>query len=85
MNKIEDEEVPMRTMLDAVLDIGEERGRKRSETRGMQQLLRGLLESRFGQLSPEANARLAGADAATLQRWSLRVLTATRLDEVFAD
>jgi len=79
----------MRTMLDAVLDLGEERGRKKSEARGaqlgMQQLLRGLLESRFGPLSPEANARLAGADAATVQRWSLRVLTATCLDEVFAD
>jgi hypothetical protein len=36
-------------------------------------------------LSPEANERLAGADAATLQRWGLRILTATRIDEVLAD
>ncbi len=75
----------MRTMLDAVLDMGEERGRKRSEARGMQHLLRGLLENRFGPLSPEANERLAGADAATLLRWGLRFLTATRIDEVLAD
>jgi hypothetical protein len=79
----------MRTMLDAVLDIGEERGRKRSEARGaqlgMQQLLRGLLESRFGPLPPEINERLAAANAATLQRWGLRILTATRIDEVLAD
>lgn len=77
MNKIEDEEVPMRTMLDAVLDIGEERGMKR--------LVRDLLQARFGPLSAEAVMLLGAADAATLQRWSLRVLTATRVDEVFAD
>ena len=85
MNKIEKEEVPMRTMLDAVLDMGEERGRKKSEARGMQELLRGQLQARFGPLSPEANARLAAADAATLQRWSLRVLTAASVAEVLAD
>jgi hypothetical protein len=89
MNKIDNEEVPMRTMLDAVLDMGEERGRKKSEARGakqgMQELLRGQLQARFGPLSPEANARLAAADAATLQRWSLRVLTAASVAEVLAD
>ena len=89
MNKIENEEVPMRTMLDAVLDMGEERGRKKSEARGaqqgMQELLRGQLQARFGPLSLEADARLAAADAATLQRWSLRILTAARLDEVLVD
>jgi hypothetical protein len=89
MNKIENEEVPMRTMLDAVLDMGEERGRKKSEARGaqqgMQELLRGQLQARFGPLSPEADVRLAAADAATLQRWSLRILTAARLDEVLVD
>ena len=85
MNKIENEEVPMRTMLDAVLDMGEERGRKKSEARGMQELLRGQLQARFGPLSPEANARLAAADAATLQRWSLRILTAASVAEVLAD
>lgn len=85
MNKIENEEVPMRTMLDAVLDMGEERGRKKSEARGAQELLRGLLQARFGPLSPEADARLAAADAAKLQRWSLRILTAASAAEVLAD
>ena len=85
MNKIENEEVPMRTMLDAVLDMGEERGRKKSEARGAQELLRGQLQARFGPLSPEADARLAAADAAKLQRWSLRILTAASVAEVLAD
>jgi len=85
MNKIENEEVPMRTMLDAVLDMGEERGRKKSEARGAQELLRGQLQARFGPLSPEADARLAAADAAKLQRWGIRILTAASVAEVFAD
>lgn len=77
MNKIEDEEVPMRTMLDAVLDLGEERGMKR--------LVRELLQARFGPLSAEAVMLLGAADDATLQRWGLRILTATRIGEVLAD
>jgi hypothetical protein len=77
MNKIEDEEVPMRTMLDAVLDIGEERGRKG--------LVRELLQARFGPLSAEAVMLLGAADAATLQRWSLRILTASSVTEVLSD
>lgn len=85
MNKIEDEDVPMRSMLDLVLEMGEERGRAKAELRGMRELLRTLLQARFGPL-PEANAeRLAAADAATLQRWSLRVLTARELAEVLAE
>lgn len=89
MNKIEDEDVPMRSMLDLVLEMGEERGRAKSELRGMErgmrELLRAQLQARFGPL-PEANAeRLAAADAATLQRWSLRVLSARELAEVLCD
>jgi hypothetical protein len=71
--------------VDLVLEMGEERGREKAELRGMRELLRSLLQARFGPL-PEAGAELlAAADAATLQRWSLRVLTAHELAEVFAD
>jgi hypothetical protein len=77
MNKIENEEVPMRTMLDAVLDMGEERGRKK--------LVREQLEARFGPLSAEVITQLGNADAATVQRWSLRILTAASVGEVLSD
>ena len=77
MKKTEDEEVPRRTMLDAVLDIGQERGVRR--------IVREQLQARFGPLPPGISERLAAANAATLQRWGLRILTATRIDEVLAD
>ena len=77
MNKIENEEVPMRTMLDAVLDMGEERAMKR--------LVHRQLEARLGELPAEAIARLGKADVGTLERWSLRVLTAASVGEVLAD
>ncbi len=77
MNKIENEEAPMRTMLDAVLDMGEERAMKR--------LVRQLLEARFGELPAEAIARLGKADAGTVERWGIRILTAASVAEVLAD
>lgn len=85
MNKIEDEDLPMRSMLDLVLEMGEERGREKAELRGMRELLRSLLQARFGPLPEPGVELLETADAATLQRWSLRVLTAHELAEVFAD
>ena len=67
----------MRTMLDAVLDMGEERAMKR--------LVRRQLEARFGELPAEAIARLGKADAVTVERWSLRILTAASVAEVLTD
>jgi len=84
MNKIEDEDLPMRSMLDLVLEMGEERGREKAELRGMRELLRSQLQARFGPLPERGSELLAAADAATLHCWSLRVLTAHELAEVFA-
>jgi len=84
MNKIEDEDLPMRSMLDLVLEMGEERGREKAELRGMRELLRSQLQARFGPLPERGSELLAAADAATLQCWSLRVLTAQELAEVLA-
>jgi hypothetical protein len=42
------------------------------------------LRARFGDLPAAAGARVEAADAPTLERWGLHVLTATTLDDVFA-
>ncbi len=42
------------------------------------------LVRRFGDLPAWADSRLADADADTLERWSLQVLDARRLEDVFA-
>src|SRR5689334_8608995 len=45
-------------------------------------LLTRLLEHRFGPLSEEATRKLSGADLATLETWSVRLLDASTLEEV---
>jgi hypothetical protein len=81
MTKIRDEETPMRSMYDLLLEMNEERGKQQ----GMQTMLVGVLESRFGELEPDVLARIKSAEAATLQRWSRRVVAAGCLADVFAD
>ena len=95
MNKLDldQEELPVRSMLDLLLEMGEERaiakGRetwlKQGAKNGMGDLLLGMLESRFGPLSEAVADRIRAADTETLQRWSLRLLTATTIDAVLAD
>lgn len=65
--------------------IGEARGEARGQLRGRADLLRALLEQRFGQLSDEQRKRLEAADADQLTQWGTRLLDAQRLDEVFRD
>lgn len=77
MTRIHEENPPMRSCLDLLLEMG--------EARGIRAMLEGMLRARFGDLPSDVRERLAAADADALQRWGLRVLTATRIDEVFAD
>jgi hypothetical protein len=67
-----------------VTDI-ERRGEARGETRGALRLLRGQLRQRFGELPPDVDERLAKADVQRLDVWSLRMLDAKALEDVFAD
>jgi hypothetical protein len=50
---------------------------------GHREVLRMLLQQRFGELPASAEARLEEADLDTLETWSSRVLTATSLADVF--
>ena len=52
---------------------------------GEADILLGLLEAKFGDLDEPTRERVQAADGGTLQRWSLRVLTATSLEEVFEE
>jgi len=70
---------------------GEERGEKRGEERGRQEgkrmaeiaILRRLLEKRFSPLPEWVNPRLEHASTEQLEVWSLRILDASCLEDVF--
>ena len=61
---------------------GRVEGRMEGRVEGEAALLLRLLERRFGALSAEVRDRVAGADAAALETWGLRVLDAGSLDDV---
>jgi flagellar biosynthesis/type III secretory pathway protein FliH len=69
--------------------LGEVEGRKQGEVAGRKkgevEVLVRLLERKFGPLDEVSRARLAAADSERLLSWAERVLTASRLAEVFAD
>jgi hypothetical protein len=61
---------------------GEARGEVRGEAKGKRAVLLLQLRQRFGRLPAATVARVEKADAATLDTWAGRVLTAASLDEV---
>ena len=60
-------------------------GREEGRHTGMADLLLRQLAAKFGPLTAEHRRRLEQADAETLLRWSERLLTAHRPEEVFGD
>jgi len=73
-------------MLDYALQEGERKGRQEGLEKGLQrqrQTLLRMLERKFGTLPPHCQTRLAQADAGQLQEWTLNVLDAQRLEDVF--
>jgi len=88
MTKIHEENRPMRSLLDLVLELGEERGPREAERPCRMERVRAMLENqlraRFGDVPQHLQERIAAADEASLQQWGLRVLTAANADEVFA-
>jgi len=59
-----------------------ERGRREGKLEGQQEFLRKLLTQRFGELPPEADARVQAATPTELEKMGLRILSAATLDEV---
>ena len=64
---------------------GVEQGLARGQAAGARQILRRLLELKFGAVSEETEARLEAASEAQLERWAGRVLTANSVAEVMSD
>ena len=62
-----------------------EQGHKQGLQLGEARILTALLRLRFGDLPVAVQQRIEAADADTLLRWSERVLTAQRLDEVLGE
>ena len=65
------------------IQLGLKQGLEQGLERGRREMLLDLLHERFGKLPDAAVARVTAADAAELQAWSKRVLTAPGLDDVF--
>jgi predicted transposase YdaD len=60
-------------------------GRKEGRKEGAENLLVPLIERKFGPLDRKTRARVHRADTGQLLQWGERLLTADRLEEVFAD
>ena len=56
---------------------------KKFVAQGMQEIIRTLLEQRFGELPANVVVRLDKAGVNALRAWGRRVLTAASLDDVF--
>jgi predicted transposase YdaD len=66
------------------LEEGEQKGRLEGRLEGEAALLLRLLERRFGALPDWVRDRIAAADTASLEEWSLRLLDAGSLEDVLA-
>jgi hypothetical protein len=85
MSKPSTSDFPVHSMLDLLEERGVERGLERGLQNGFQRLFLSLLRQRFGPLDASTEAKIAGADAATIERWSLRLWTAASVDAVLAN
>ncbi|MEO5339822.1 MAG: Rpn family recombination-promoting nuclease/putative transposase [Magnetococcus sp. MYC-9] len=78
-----------RGAVDLAREEGERRGEQRGEQKGRQgegaAMLTRQLQHRFGELPIWATDKIAKADLATLEAWSLRILDATTLESVWAE
>ena len=63
---------------------GEARGEARGEAKGLARSLVRLLERRFGPLSQDITARIAGAELETIERWFDAAIDAAALADVFS-
>lgn len=64
---------------------GLKKGRVEGRVEGRAATLLTLLQAKFGRVSARTSARVKAADEATLDRWTVRVLTATTIAEALDD
>ena len=70
------------TAADQLIERGLQQGLERGREQERREMLLSLLQARFGSLPDRALERVTTATMSTLQTWSLRVLTASGLDDV---
>jgi hypothetical protein len=63
--------------------IAQKKGMEKGIGQGEAQLLRALVQQRFGLIPPEIAARIEDGRPEQLERWALRILNAASLDDVF--
>jgi flagellar biosynthesis/type III secretory pathway protein FliH len=84
----EDARIMGKTIADQFREEGYKKGNAegvaQGEVAGRMELLLRLVRKRFGDVSPTIEDRIRSADGDTLDRWAERILTANRIDEVFA-
>ncbi len=65
--------------------IGEAKGEEKGVRKGEEKALLNQLKYRFGEESSSYREKIANADSATLEMWTLRVLEARSLEDVFRE
>ena len=85
----------MKTFIDEYIEQGRKKGKQEGRQEGIQEgrqegmqqagykILSTQLTHRFGDLPKWATEKIDNADIDTLEKWSLRLLSAKKLDEVF--
>lgn len=63
---------------------GKQEGKVEGRLEGAAELLAALIVRKFGEVPEWAQTCMAQADEATLNRWAMRILDATRIEDVFA-
>jgi hypothetical protein len=72
------------TAADQLIERGRERGHAQGREQGQREMLLEMLRGRFGALPEAVVTRVTAAGTADLKAWSMRLLTAPGLDDVFA-
>lgn len=73
------------TMADQLRAQGRQEGRLEGRLEGERRVVLRLLRKRFGSLTPDQEQRVAQGTEQLLEVWTDRVLSASSLDEVFAE
>jgi predicted transposase/invertase (TIGR01784 family) len=73
-------------LIEQGIQRGRQEGRQEGRQQGFQELLLRLLRQRFGdEVDPHVEQRIATASVEQIETWSVRVLSAATLAELFAD
>ncbi len=77
------EEDIMQTFIDKYIEQGMQQGMQQGVQQGMHKILTSQLISRFGILPEWASKKIEDADLASIEEWSLKLLSASTVDDVF--